>query len=135
MIRAVQENFSGRVIANGGVRSPEDARQLLERTKAHGLGIARGALGHPWIFRQTHEFLLSGTYKHATMQTVASNALQHATFVYALKGTRGIIELRKHLAWYIRGIPHAAELRHQLVQCSSISDVRRVLTQLETSCK
>ena len=119
MIRSVKAEFKGVVLANGGIQSPEDAVTMLKETGADGIGIARGAHGRPWIFRQTRELLNSGTYTTPTWDEIRAVALLLAHRIMARKGEHGVLELRKHLAWYVRGIPGAAALRHDLVRVNS----------------
>lgn len=127
LIRAIKERFSGIVLANGGIQTPEDAIRLLRETGADGVGIARGALGQPWIFEQTRA-LLSGTEPATPGWSERSSAmLQQARLALAARGEHGMLELRKHLAWYTKGLPNAAALRRQLVRVSSLSELEAVL--------
>lgn len=127
MIRAVKQKFSGTVLANGGIQSPEDAKQMLERTGADGIGIARGAIGRPWIFNQIKEYLKSGTHTPVTHAALKATIIAHAETMVATFGERSLIELRKHLAGYIKGFPGASEVRKKLVRVTSLDDVRNAL--------
>ena len=129
MIRSVKAEFKGVVLANGGIQSPEDAVNMLKETGADGVGIARGAHGRPWIFRQTRSLLTTGTYTAPTWEEIRAVALTHAQRIMARKGKHGVLELRKHLAWYVRGMPGAAALRHDLVRVNSVEEIAALLNR------
>ncbi|MBI3573191.1 MAG: tRNA-dihydrouridine synthase [Candidatus Kerfeldbacteria bacterium] len=130
MIRQVRRVFPGLVLANGGINSPERAAEVLEQTGADGLGIARGAMGRPWIFHQTREYL--ATKKYATPQPIEIAAVirKHASLVHDLKGPRGLLEFRKHIAQYLTGWRGAAELRARAVRIVTLDDVEHVVQSM-----
>lgn len=130
MIRAVKERFNGIVLANGGVTSPERAKELLEQTGADGVGIARGALGSPWIFEQIESFTKHGHYEKIVIDRLRQIIERHAELAYAAKGDHGIIELRKHCTSYIRGFPHASSLRSKLVRITTREELSAILDTL-----
>lgn len=130
MIQQIKQKFSGIVLANGGIYSPEDAVRMLTATGADGVGIARGAWGRPWIFQQTQQLIDQAAWQEVTVKTRAAAILAHAERMNELSQTHGLIEFRKHLAKYIRGQVNAAELRQQAVRVSSVADVERVLAAL-----
>lgn len=130
MIRSVKEHFDGIVLANGGVTTPERANELLKQTGADGIGIARGALGRPWLFSQIRQFLAQGTYTEPTISELRQLIERHAELAYAAKGDHGIIELRKHYASYIRGFPNASALRSRLVRVTNRKEITSILDDL-----
>lgn len=130
MIREVKKQFGGVILANGGINSPEDAKNMLDRTGADGVGIARGAVGQPWIFRQIKEYLETSTYRSATPDEIKAAILTHAEMTVKTFGERGLIDLRKHLAGYVKDFPGAAEMRTKLVRVSSIEDIKKALGPL-----
>lgn len=130
MIRAVKQRFPGLVLANGGLQTPDDAQRLLTATGADGVGIARGALGQPWIFRQIRARLTGQPVTAPTLDEVRRAALEHAQRALEHGGSYGLIELRKHLAHYVRGVPGAAAVRAQLVRASALDDIASAFDQL-----
>ncbi|MBU4257322.1 tRNA-dihydrouridine synthase, partial [Patescibacteria group bacterium] len=123
IIKKARNYFGGIILANGGVMSARDAFDLLEKTKAGGVGIARGALGRPWLFREMKN-------KKAEVKgekEIFKIALKHAELAEKLKSRQGIIEMRKHLCWYVRGLPGASEMRSGLVKVESLEDVKNIL--------
>lgn len=127
MVRQVRSVWPGILLANGGIYSPEKAKEALDATGADGVGIARGAWGRPWLFEQTKDYLAAGTYRECSWNDIEQAMLKHAELALSAKGEYGLIELRKHLAWYVKGFPGAAALRAKLVQVHTLSDVRAAL--------
>ncbi len=125
IIKQARKYFKGVILANGGVNNKKTAEELLSLTGADGLGIGQGALGKPWIFEEVKSpqppFVKGGIYKIA---------LQHAKLAYKLKGKQGIIEMRKHLCWYVNGMKNAGELRRGLVRAESPEDIKKILQPL-----
>lgn len=130
MIRQVKEIAGCPVVANGGAYSPEEAKVLWEATAADGIGVGRGSHGRPWIFTQIKEYLSTGAYHELSWQEKKEAILTHARLAFSLAGARGLIEMRKHLAWYVKGIYNASEIRNLLVQTETLSDIELVLTQI-----
>jgi nifR3 family TIM-barrel protein len=127
MIKKVKENFSGLVLGNGGIVSPEKAKEMVEQAGVDGIGLAQGVLGKPWLFEQVKDFLKKGKYKEYNFSQIKKVALRHAALNYKLKGSQGILEMRKHLAWYCRGFEGASALRQKLVQVESLSEIKKIL--------
>ncbi len=121
IIKKCKEMMPCPVLANGGINTPKDAKEMLEKTGADGLGIARGALGRPWIFEEIEK---GGNPKE--WEDIKKIALEHAELANELKGDWGIKEMRKHLAWYVKGVEGAAELRKKLVLVNNIEEVRKL---------
>lgn len=127
MIKQVKHAFKGVTIANGGIHTPEDAKRILDETGADGVGLARGVRGSPWLFRQIKEYLATGAYTDFAWEEKKQLALRHARRAAEIKGDHGIIEMRKHLAWYVHGMHGASTLRQQLVRVTSVDDIEKLL--------
>ena len=132
MIRATAEQFrrqnpNGVVLANGGIKSPEDAKRMIDETGADGVGLARGLYGKPWLFRQCRDYLKSGRYRELTQTQIKKTMIEHAKSAIKDKDAHGIVELRKHLIWYASGWPGAKELRSKLVKVENVNDVKEAL--------
>lgn len=125
-IKEARDHFGGVILANGGVTDKKTAQDLLERTGADGLGIARGALGRTWIFEQINN-QQSANNNQKTRQEIFKIALRHAKLAYKLKAEVGIIEMRKHLCWYVAGQPDASVLRRKLVTVNSLKEIKQIL--------
>lgn len=117
--------FSGVILANGGINNLADAQKVLKESQADGLGLARGALGRPWLFKE-----IKNNQAIDLKQTqIFKIAICHAELEQAEKGKRGIIEFRKHLVWYMQGMIGAAKLREQLVKVSSLTNIKKILQE------
>jgi len=130
MIRRVKEIAPCPVIANGGVYTPDSAQEMLNATAADGIGIGRGAHGSPWIFHQIKDYLSRGAYHEITWEERKEIILRHARLAFSARGAHGLVEMRKHLAWYVKGIYNASELRQMLVQTKSLQDVELALSKI-----
>ncbi len=131
-IRAVVEALEIPVVGNGDVRSGEDARRMKEQTGCAGIMIARGSHGSPWIFRQARAALDGEPVPPAP--DVAERfaiALEHARNSIAFGGDeeRAMLEFRKHLGWYTRGLPEGRALRQELFQVTSLAETEARLEE------
>lgn len=126
-IRQVKEKFKGVVLANGGVYEPEKAKEVLEITKADGIGIGHGVYGRPWIFQEIKDHLKNGKYKTKTWPQKKSIALEHLNLVYEKRGEPGLPEFKKQLLWYIKGLPGASVYREKMSQINSLDDFKKAL--------
>ncbi len=112
------------VIGNGDVNTPEDILRMRRHTGCAGIMIARGSFGNPWLFAQGRD-LLEGRAKRPdpTPDERFAVAREHARLAVRVQGDtrKTVIEFRKHLGWYTRGLPGAAELRQRLFQVETMA--------------
>jgi len=127
--RNARAHFKGTILANGGARSAAEGLELLEKTGADGVGIARGALGNPWIFERLKTAYSGNRNGRPSAQDVFRTAMEHARLSTSLKGKRGIIEMRKHLGWYLRQVPGTREVRQKAVKVCNLQDIAELLGQ------
>jgi tRNA-dihydrouridine synthase B len=125
-IAAVVEALDIPVIGNGDIRSAADAARMHRETGCAAVMIARGSFGQPWVFTQARA-LLNGTPVPPTppVSERFAVALRHARMAadYEADPRGAAIEFRKHLGWYVKGIPGSAELRQQLHAVDSFDQV------------
>ena len=134
-IAAVVEALEIPIVGNGDIRSADDAVRMRRETRCAGLMIARGCLGNPWIFRETRD-LLSGRDPAPRPGAAERFAvmLRHRDLVRDghVDDRRSAFEFRKHLGWYSKGLPNAAQLRVQLFGIESLDSVETVLDRYRT---
>lgn len=117
------------VIGNGDIKTAEDAFHMHSQTGCAGVMIARGSFGNPWIFQQTRALLERKTPRSTPGAAERfSVAVRHAKLALEIQGDsrRTALEFRKHLGWYTRGLPGAAELRQRLHQIESMTEAEQI---------
>lgn len=134
IIKKVKESVSVPVIANGGINTAEDAKRMLEYTGCDGLMIARGAMGNPFLFSEITAFLEGKEYIAPTVKERLDVAMDHIKLMISYKGEyTGVMEARKHLAWYIQGQKGAAAARERVNRASSLDELERVISDYTDS--
>ena len=131
-IAALVEALDIPVIGNGDVKTAEDAVRLQRETGCAAVMIARGSFGQPWIFDQTRA-LLNGLPKPAPppVEERFAIAVEHARMAeqYEPDPRGAAIEFRKHLGWYVKGLPSAAELKKRLFAVESFSEIEGIFAE------
>ena len=132
IIRQVKEAVSIPVIGNGDVTSPQKADELVRRTGCDGIMIARGAEGNPWIFSEMIRWEETGELPpRPDKDEIREMMLKHARLQLEYKGEFcGIREMRKHVAWYTKGLKGAARLREKVNAVESLEELENLLTSL-----
>ncbi len=126
VIKAVKDNLKIPVIANGDVDSRESYDDMLLSTGADAVMIGRGAMGNPWIFSQ----ILNGSLPPSPEEKIRA-ALYHTKLLLEDKGEHiGILESRKHVCWYLKGIRGGGAVRQQIFAANSYEDMERALENL-----
>jgi len=127
-IRAVKQALKIPVIGNGDVTGLASYRAIISHTGCDGVMIGRAAMGNPWIFSEITAFLESGkAILPPTLKERIATALDHTTEIVKYKGEYiGIREMRKHLGWYVKGLPSATELRKEIVKLETKDDVEKM---------
>lgn len=134
IIGEVRRAVSIPVIGNGDIFCGADALRMLEMTDCHGVMIARGAQGNPWIFEEIRFAMEGKAYTPPSVQERLAVALEHAQDLVREKGERiGIAESRKHMGWYTHGLRGSASARVRLMAATSLSQVRQILQELNAA--
>lgn len=133
IIKALKEEIKTiPVIGNGDIFTPEDAKKMLEYTGCDAVMIGRGSQGNPFIFKRTVEYLENCVLlPEPTWEDRLDIAEKHMDMLADYKGeVIGIREMRKHLGWYIKGLPHSAEMRVKINATSGRENMRDVLNYM-----
>lgn len=125
IIRQVKENVQIPVIGNGDIMTRNDAKNIKEITKCDGIMVARGVLGNPWLIEE----ILKDKDIEVTTKMKTDMALRHAKMLIAELGEeRAMVEIRKHVIWYVKGIPNSAKIRDALGKIKTFNDLIEVLS-------
>jgi len=131
IIRDVKQAVKIPVIGNGDVFTPEDAQRMLEHTGVDGVMIGRGALGNPWMLYRTVHFLTTGELlPDPTPAEKIRIAMLHLDRLSDLKGESvAVREMRKHLAWYLKGLPDSARVKDSIMDLTTRNGVQMILEE------
>jgi tRNA-dihydrouridine synthase B len=131
-IARVVEALEIPVIGNGDLQNPEDVVRMRAHTGCAGVMIGRGAFGNPWLFRDA-QALVAGRPKPAAPHAGERFrvALEHARLALRLQGDtrKTVVEFRKHLGWYTKGLHGASDLRQRLFQIESIAQAEAIFLE------
>jgi nifR3 family TIM-barrel protein len=133
LIRRVKAAVGMPVIGNGDVRCGEDAARMYRETGCDGVMIGRAAQGNPWLFADVAHYLATGAHlPPPSISERVNTAIEHGELLIADKGHRvGVQEMRKHIAWYLKGVPNAAHFREEVMRLLQWEAVVALLRRVE----
>ena len=137
IIKRVKKRVGIPIIGNGDVFTPQNAKDILEETGCDGIMIGRGAMGNPWVFREIKHFLKTGEkLPSPSLREKKEVIFLHLDRALSFYGERlGILEMRKHLAWYIKGLPYSAPVKRALQQCKDVDHIKLIVEDYFTKLK
>ncbi|WP_240138118.1 tRNA dihydrouridine synthase DusB [Streptomyces sp. MUM 178J] len=124
------------VLGNGDIWTADDALRMVRETGCDGVVVGRGCLGRPWLFAD----LVAGfegagpdAYARPSLRQVADVMVRHAHLLGEWIGdeARGVVDFRKHVAWYLKGFSVGSEMRKRLAITSSLDELRELLAELD----
>ena len=133
------------ILGNGDVESMQDVIDRVQATQVHGVLIGRGCLGNPWLFLQKAwakaainypalqgegQGVISESMQEISLGERFQVAVEHARYFESLGSAQRFSAMRKHLGWYCKGFPGAAETRSRMFQATSSLDVEEVLERI-----
>jgi tRNA-dihydrouridine synthase B len=129
VIKKIKSIVSIPVIGSGDILSAQDAKRMIDETGCDLVMIGRGCLGNPWIFKQINYFLKTGQHlPEPDLTEQLKVILYHFKDKIELSGPQSaIFEMRKHFAWYIKGLPGNTNLKVELFKLKNIDDIRNTL--------
>ena len=125
IIKKVKEAVKIPVIGNGDVHDGKSAKYMLDYTGCDGIMIGRAAQGNPWLFSSVLHYLKTGDeLAPPTLEERSDIAEKHLRLLVKFKGEyRGVLEGRKHMAWYFKGLCGGAKLRNLINQCDTLEQM------------
>ena len=132
IIKKVKESVSVPVIGNGDITDAISAKKMLDETGCDGIMIGRGAQGNPWIFSEINEYIKTGTIPSPpTIYERVQKALEHLNLLIEFKGERrGILEGRKHMAQYFKGIKGGARIRDVINKACTKDEMKAIIEMI-----
>ena len=132
IIKAVKENVSIPVIGNGDVKTPEDAKRMIEETGCDAVMIGRGVLGNPWIIKNTIDYLDGKEICSISNKEKIDMCLHHLDYLNSLKDEHlACLEIRNHIGWYLKGMKDGNIVKNNIYQTSNIRDIIDILNEFK----
>ena len=129
-IPKIKEEVNIPVVVNGGVFNAEDAQRAFDETGADGVMIARGAIQHPWIFREAKHLIETGSQlPELTVEERIETALRHLQYEidYKDEERQAVIPFRKYYTGYLKGLHHSSQIRQQLMTYQEYAPIEDLL--------
>lgn len=131
IIKQIKDNVHIPVIGNGDVDTPQKAKAMFEQTGCDAIMVGRAAQGNPWIFEQINHYLKTGELLPSpTASEKIQMTIRHAHMLVEFKGEYiGIREMRKHIAWYTKGLLNSSNLRNEINLVDSLDKMIILLNE------
>lgn len=129
IIKQVKEAVNIPVIGNGDIKDIETAKYMLEYTKCDAIMIGRGVLGNPWLIKEINTYLKTGiTLEKPTYEDKIKMCYKHLEYLLKIKPERiAILEMRSHIAWYIKNIPYHKEIQNLCFKAKTKEEITEIL--------
>lgn len=136
IIKKVKENVNIPVIGNGDIKNEEDAAKMFEETGVDGIMIGRAALGNPWIFKNIEYYLKNNKkIEEISKEEKYKVILEHFNLLLEEKGEyTSVREIRKHIAWYIKGFKDASNMRQKINLTQTKEEFYKILKEYFEEC-
>ncbi len=132
IIKQVKDSVKCPVIGNGDVKTPQDCMDMYEQTGCDLVMVGRGSYGKPWIFRDIKHYIETGELlPEIGLNQKMSVMLEHAALLCKYKGEKqGMKEMRKNVAWYVKGLHDSAKLRRDCGMLNTYHDIEIMVNQI-----
>jgi len=131
LIKELKENVSIPVIGNGDVKNIDDINEMFNHTKCDGIMIGRAALGNPWFFAQVKKYMLNENFEDVTLEERLEICKKHLKLLVKIHGeVVGANNMKKHFAWYFKGLKSASFYRKKFVLAKNYSEMKDILSNI-----
>ncbi len=135
-IKILKENLSIPVIANGDIFCVEDFVKVIDKTKADGVMLARGAMGNPFLFKEIKDYINKGFYEKPTPAQIINQLIDQYELELKYKKEKLVVtQMRKHLSWYIKGLENSSKIRDLVNKLNTIEEVMDALEKYKSTLK
>ena len=131
IIKQVKEAVSIPVIGNGDIVDIYSAKKMLDETGCDAIMIGRASLGNPWIFKQVNEFIENGNIipKPTDLEKI-DMCIKHLKYLKEIKIDKvAVLEIRNHVAWYLKGLKGANEIKNRIYMTKDINEIEKILNE------
>ena len=129
IIKQVKEAMSIPVIGNGDITNIETAKHMLEYTNCDAIMIGRGVLGNPWLIKEIDTYLKTGKIiDKPSYEERIKMCYHHLSYLLKIKNEKvSVLEMRSHIAWYIKGIPYHKEIKNLIFKANTTREITEIL--------
>ena len=131
IIKEVKESVNIPVIGNGDIKTVYDAKRMIDETGCDAVMIGRSTLGNPWIILDTVNYLTYGILpKEVTKQEKIDMCIKHLNYLLEFKPEKvAVLEMRSHIAWYLKGVEGAREIKNELFKAQTKDEIINILNE------
>lgn len=127
-IKEIKESINIPVIGNGDIFEPNDAINMIKHTGCDAVAVGRGAMGNPWIFRRIKLIMEERIDVEPSYKEIIHMAIRHLELLSIIEGEKiAVNKMRKHIAWYLKGIRNSNRIRHRINAITSKNEIIETL--------
>lgn len=130
IIKKVKEVVNIPVIGNGDIFKPEDAKEMINKTNCDAVMIGRGALGNPWLIKNTINYLNNKPLINISNEDRINMCLKHFNYLIEFKSEKNaLLEIRNHVGWYLKGIKNNNQIKKQFYEVKTANEFNDLINK------